>query len=281
MGNYKSWMSYKVRLLKLKLRQFLLGKLGSNARYVASSSDEGLFLVDPLDNHVSRQILKTGRYNPGEVDFLSSYIRNDDRLLVVGAHIGALVVPLSNICASLDAVEANPETMKLLKANVLLNECQNVKLHEFAAGDDAGQVNFLMSIENSGGSKIVPIRNKIQYSYDSPLKIAVQLKPLDDAFEGEFDVVMMDLEGSEVVAIRGAKKLLSQARVLICEYFPEHIDDVLATTDEEFVSTVRSCGFKHFYCRKMDKNGSLDELLPCLKVIRQIGSSEDGIVFTR
>lgn len=47
----------------------------------------GYFVVNPEDRNVAREMLLTGDYSPEELELLLSYIRPNDTVLVVGAHI--------------------------------------------------------------------------------------------------------------------------------------------------------------------------------------------------
>jgi tRNA G37 N-methylase Trm5 len=42
-------------------------------------------------------------------------------VLIVGAHIGTLAIPISRLAKHVDAIEANPETFKFLSLNVAMN----------------------------------------------------------------------------------------------------------------------------------------------------------------
>ncbi len=59
-------------------------------------------------------------------------------VLVVGTHVGALVVPLARKAKHLIGIEANPETYRLLCMNLMLNGLHNVKMQNFAAGEKQG-----------------------------------------------------------------------------------------------------------------------------------------------
>ena len=99
---------------------------------------------------------------------------------MLGPHIGAHIIPLSKNVKKIDAIEANPDTFKILSLNILINKCKNISIYNFAAGNSSEKVSFLTNTVNSGGSKIAPKVKKIPYYYDFPREITVDMKRLDD-----------------------------------------------------------------------------------------------------
>ena len=148
-------------------------------------------------------------------------INGHSRVLVVGTHMGSLAIAASKHCSQLTAIEANPKTFRLLELNLLINGCNNVHAINIAASDKFEHVEFVMSRANSGGSKRVPLLRDYAYFYDSPEIIKVPAGPLDDVLAGQtFDVILMDVEGSEYFALRGMQTLLASAQVLFVEFVP-------------------------------------------------------------
>jgi len=278
----KNRLSLWWRVVKQRLRVRCLSLLGDNARYVFVQNGDTGFLVDPADNHVSRQLLKTGVYNPDELARYRALIKETDTVLVVGGHIGSIALPLSRSCKSMAIIEANPRTFELLHLNTKVNDLKNVRLFNFAAGSSCGSIDFVMSSENSGGSKIFPINRQDHYLYDDPGIVTVELSRIDDMFDEQFDVVIMDIEGSEFSAISGAQNILMSARVFICEYFPNHLRDIAGVSAYEFSELVESLQFDEVTFPKLGWQGSGKANLhePFLEVEKS-QSTEDGVVFLR
>lgn len=55
----------------------------------------------------------TGQYGLDEIGKLKLYIVSDSRVLIVGAHVGILVIPISKLGKAVAAVEATPTTNEL------------------------------------------------------------------------------------------------------------------------------------------------------------------------
>ncbi len=253
---------------------------GPHVSALLVNADPHRFLVDPQDNVVGRLLYKTGCYRGEELERISQSLRPADRVLVVGTHIGTLAIPLSTSCQSVDAIEANPRTYKLLADNVQLNGCQNMTLHQLAASDARGELQFLASRVNSGGSKVMPKKMAYKYTYDNPDAVTVQADRLDSVFEGRtFDVVVMDIEGAETAALRGMPRLLASCRELYVEFIPHHLRDVAGVTVEQFAEPLR--GFERMQFSGEETIHSADQFVIQLKKAYQEDRTDDGIRFSR
>jgi FkbM family methyltransferase len=216
-----------------------LMSFGRHSYALLVEARHGLFAVDPEDGAVSRSLLDTGEYGEAELALASGLLTSDSRVLLVGAHIGAIAVPLSRCCAYMEAVEANPATQRLFEANLRLNGCDNVKLHKIAASDRREMIPFLCSRENSGGSKRRPINTERRYIYDDPEEVLVEAIPLDELCgERAFDLIFMDIEGSETFALRGMQKILSSSAALCVEFLPHHLRNVAGVGVDDFADQI-------------------------------------------
>jgi isocitrate dehydrogenase kinase/phosphatase len=68
----------------------------------------------------------------------------------------------------------------------------------------------------------------------------VSAAPLDELLPGElFDVVQMDIEGSEYFAFLGMQRILTAAIVLVVEFIPHHLRNVAGISVAEFLKPIR------------------------------------------
>ena len=223
------------RVRQAQDRRDRLKSFGAHAAGILVESEAGLFVVDPEDNSVSAVLLHHGEYARDEVELARAFLRGGD-VLVVGSHIGAHVVALSRHAEALVAIEANPNTFKFLTANIRLNGRDNVQVHNVAAGEGEGRIRFVLNRENSGGSKRMPNAQHVHYFYDNPDVVEVDMVALD-ALVGPraFDLILMDIEGSEYFALKGMPGILEKAGALAVEFLPHHLADVAGVTPEQFV----------------------------------------------
>jgi FkbM family methyltransferase len=111
--------------------------------------------------------------------------------------------------------------MDLLRANVQVNRFDWVDLHEVALASEAGQLTLHVFQPGSGYSSFAPADRA------SASEIDVDVTTLD-AIAGTLlsrtSLVKLDTEGAELLALRGAPKLLAHARPdFIIELEPEHL----------------------------------------------------------
>ena len=112
-------------LKKLITRQKKLKEFGLYAEAIYVKTQQGNFLVDPSDNFVSKSLLKNGKYGLEEISLATKFLKKNSHCLVLGGHIGTLVIPLSKLCKELTVFEANPNTFDLLSKNIQLNLLQS------------------------------------------------------------------------------------------------------------------------------------------------------------
>ena len=82
------------------------------------------------------------------------------------------------------------------------------------------------------------VRENMCFS-DAPEVTTIKSAPLDELLrDSQFDVIVMDIEGSEYFALRGMPGLLASARVLAMEFFPHHFRNVSGITIAQLLEQV-------------------------------------------
>lgn len=277
-----AWTVRSIReAIERRLRQRLLGR---HARAIIAETPTGLFAVDPEDvgyGSVGKALLRRDGYGGEEIARLSSYLGREIDVLVVGAHIGTLAVPIAKLCRHVVAIEANPATYALLQMNLSLNGIGNCRALNLAAGDKRERLAFLASRANSGGSKRVPQVADPRYYEDRPGQIVVDAVPLDDELAGEtFDVIVMDIEGSEPFALRAMKRLLGAAKLLQIEFLPHHLRNVAGVSVEEFVALLAP----HFDRLTIPSRGvtvERDRFVSALREMYDRDQGDGGLLFAK
>jgi FkbM family methyltransferase len=262
-------------------RRDRLLSFGPHAFALLAKTSDGLFAVDPEDRAVGGVLLATGAFYDHEIELARSLIDENSKVLMVGSHIGAHAIRLSRHCASLTAIEANPHTFQLLRANVLLNERRNIALHNVAASDKYEMIEFVMNRENSGGSKRAPSSLHLHYVYDNPAILQIPAAPLDDLLaDQEFDLVFMDIEGSEFFALRGMQRILAGCRALDLEFLPHHITDVAGVGIEQFAAAFLH-HFSWMYVPGRETLFHAEAMERELRAMFEAGQGHDGLYFLK
>jgi FkbM family methyltransferase len=97
----------------------------------------GTFLIPKHDRYVGDALRTYGEFSQLELDRLLPLARGQ-RVLEVGANLGALTIPLAQVAAEVIAVEPQRWVAQVLAANVVLNQCRNVRTYWLAGGAIAG-----------------------------------------------------------------------------------------------------------------------------------------------
>lgn len=254
---------------------------GPHVYALITKTDNGLFAVDPEDFGVGRRLRLRGNYGIDEIERLKSHLTPCSRALIVGAHIGALAVPISKLCKDVVAIEANPNTYELLKINITLNAAFNCHAINIAASDKEESIKFLLSRANSGGSKRTPINKKYMYYFDRPEEISVAAFNLDKYLDNkEFDVVVMDIEGSEYFALQGMQEILSKTRLLAVEFLPHHLKNVSGVTVAQFLSVIAP-HFSKLTIPSKQKTVEASDFIACLSEMYDCEQGDEGIIFEK
>jgi FkbM family methyltransferase len=275
-------MLISFKLWGQRLLAWLISRIvGPHTQAVLTQSVDGLrLLVDPQDQGVGRQLRQHGQFQPQELARLKGLVGASDRVLVVGAHVGAMALPLARHCATVVAVEANPHTFALLQLNITLNAVANCQALSLAANDESGTIKFLQSRTNSGGSKRAPLFRDTRYVHDGPDEITVRAERLDDALVGQqFDVILMDIEGSEVFALRGMPRLLQNCRCLVVEFLPHHLQRVAGLTVDDFLQAIPP----HLKWLLVPSTGvcvARAQAAASLQAMVKAGHGDDGLIFS-
>ena len=163
----------------------------------------------------------------------------------IGAHIGyftRIFARLTGAHGHIYAFEADPENFDLLRKNTA--SLPQVKLFQLAVSDRVGSIDFYHSEDKTGCHSTIPadFRQK---------KLTVAAVDLDSLLAQEgvprVDILKMDIEGGEALAIQGMKQVLTANPhiALVTEFNPECL--MLAKLQPvDFLREISALGFKIF-----------------------------------
>jgi FkbM family methyltransferase len=214
--------------------------LGEHGIAILADTKNGRLAVPAGDFNVSRSLLQNGAYDWPQISWLKPLLDTDSRLVFAGAHIGAVLIPLATAAgtSSVVAYEPSPRNFKLLAANLKLNGTEGVAIINAALGERVGDIQFTENAINTGNSRVAPGGGEI----------TVKLATLDATLPKDWDrvdLIVMDTEGSEVAAMRGAPQTLAKTRNFYVEFSPEQLREQ-GSSAAEFAETVEKY-FKSAY----------------------------------
>jgi len=151
-----------------------------------------------------------GQYSEGEVKLMRIFLREGDTAIDVGANIGALTVPMSQMVGKngrVYAIEADPENMHVLCANLALNGIRNAKpLNTFVASDSTS-----------------PGRRDDAVPDGSAESRPVASVALDSLELERCDFIKVDVDGGELNVLRSGEMQIERFRPVL--YFENEVRD--------------------------------------------------------
>lgn len=188
------------------------GLPGKVLRSVAfRESIEVKFVVDPASRDPVEKIIVEHDEFPFEppIDVFLELIRPGDRVLDVGAHLGTFALPAATIAGEVLAVEGHPGHVAALREAAVANGFHHLRVVNAVAVATSGTVRF--SPYQAFGHVTIPPDNMagLFLGYRPAGADGVALDDLLDEHGWDtVNVVKLDIEGSEAMAVEGLGRRL-------------------------------------------------------------------------
>jgi FkbM family methyltransferase len=152
-----------------------------------------------------------------------------------GANIGfftLLAARLVGPAGQVFAIEMMPDTASRLREHIATNDVRNVTVLEFALSDRSGDA-ILATVPQGKHGQASIVRSATTRAMK---QVGVSTRTLDDLLpaSGRVDLMKMDLESAELLALRGAGRVLGQTRAIIVEQLGD---------DDAAIQLLRASGF--------------------------------------
>ena len=202
--------------------------------------EHGRLLYLTRDVYAARFLSEFGQYSPGEVELLGWILRPGDCVVEVGAHLGAITVPMARLVrpGSVLAFEPQHHVYNLLCGNIALNGLSDVVAPVCAAaGREVGRLVVPApdydSPSNFGG---------ISLTEDPACGRPVEVVALDNVLRGTraIRLLKIDAEGMERDVLLGGSETIGRTRPFL--YF----EDDRPERSEALRETAKSLGYRLF-----------------------------------
>lgn len=206
-------------------------------RHKTVGFDGLVFRVHQTGEYISRKLILFHGFEKAEIAHLCSLAKKGDTVVDVGANIGFYTIYFSKAVGpqgTVLAFEPDPENIKLLRENVKLNRCTNVKIFPFALGNaDTTEKLFLCS-ENKGYQSLADLAHTGQY-------IEIGVKEARTALAGyNPTIAKIDVEGAEPLVWQGMD--VKPPNILF-EFVPSQIR-ALGNDPCKFLESIAQDGYK-------------------------------------
>jgi FkbM family methyltransferase len=148
---------------------------------------------------------------------LRKQLQPGSRFVDAGANIGFFTVLAARLVGptgEVTAIEMMPDTAGRLRSHLAMNRLTNVVVHEYALSNRSGDEVVATVPEGEFG------RATITKVSDGQRKVTVVTRTLDELLAdttAPIDLIKMDLEGAETLALEGATKVLERTTSVIFE----------------------------------------------------------------
>ncbi|MEZ2232311.1 FkbM family methyltransferase [Microcoleus sp.] len=169
------------------------------------------------DTAVGQTIISTRSYEPHVTDAIVKHLKSGDVFLDLGANIGYFTLLAASIVKNEGKVisfEPNQYNRQLLYASIVENQFKNITVYPFAVSDS--QQIFRLMTSGSNGWVVELSEESVNYQL-------VQSVVLDELLqsEKEINVIKMDIEGHEPIALRGMERIINKHRpIIFTEFHP-------------------------------------------------------------
>jgi len=195
------------------------------------------FPCDPVDRGLPPVVaLNFGAYERKDFSMLLKLVPPGGTFVDIGANIGWYSIHVANADreANVIAVEPIPSSFRWMLAAIAANSLTNVTPLNTAVGAQSGTTTLFVDATISGAASAAPSTGEAGLE-----AITCEVKTIDEivySHNGTADVLKLDIEGGELLALRGATRVLSEQRpIVFCEMlrklarpFGYHPNDIIA-----------------------------------------------------
>lgn len=188
-----------------------------------------LFFRCDLRSHHDREVCFTGHYEAQET-IVAQYILKQGMVFVdVGANWGYFTLFASQLVGQVGkvlSIEPHPQLFMVLQENVDFNSLKQVTCLQIAASDKEGfcaLIGYEEDSDNRGISRLASDKNNSVVEIPT---FTVACESLDSVLQKQnmtnVDLLKMDIEGAEMIALQGLKQNLMQQKIkrIILELHP-------------------------------------------------------------
>ena len=215
---------------------------------------EHFMYVRAEDGGVAHHLIVYRQYEPLESQLVRNAVKPGMVVYNIGANLGYYSL-LASHCVGptgkIYAFEPEPGNLELLRRTISENHCTNVSIYSEAVSKHSEVATLSISATNSGDHRLTDVagRNQMQVPTISLDNFIAENNPVPN-------VIIMDVQGSELDVLSGATQLLlsRQPLVLFTEFWPEGLNARRPNGAKEFLELLRNNGFELTHIDERHRN---------------------------
>jgi FkbM family methyltransferase len=203
-------------------------------------TDVGPLWVHADDEVITPIIRAHGTWEPELGDQLRELLVPGMTAVDVGGNIGYVALLMAELVGPrgrVYAVEPDPRNAEVLRRNAARTRGAPVEVIEAAAWSEPGELHLGLHASNTGDHRIAGDEGGRE-------TVVVKAVRLDDVLPAKVDLILMDTQASEHVALRGARGVLERSRPLtFVEFWPQGLREAM-TDPVSVLDGYRSLGLR-------------------------------------
>jgi FkbM family methyltransferase len=201
------------------------------------------YLVDPRD-YVTRSFIFGEFFEKNVLAGILQSLTPGGVFLDIGANVGLFSIAAARHVGPngrVIAVEPGPAQRAMLLAHAERNGIGNIEIIDKGFSDQAGSVSLFLSPDSNQGRNSLSAKNALSNRH-----ITIEVGRGDDLLGPtveRLDLVKIDVEGAEMLVLRGLGRTLERLRpVVIIELIPAQLKN-FSTSKEEVLSFLAALGY--------------------------------------
>lgn len=249
--HHADWQAFRRALLASSEFKVSSASLPRLPKWVAAEvlGGERLMWLDLSDDYVSRGCL-LDTYEPFETEIVRRHLQPGQVFLDIGANVGWFTMVASTITGEggqVHAFEPRLPTVDYLKRSIDLsgiNTLVTVHTYGLAEAPRESTLAWEPATRNPGHSYLVGTAAAVGASIETQ---SVALCRLDDLKIGRVDLIKMDIEGAELLALEGAAKTIEVNRpTVLSEVYPQQLKEVSGCNASALFGWFHARGYRSF-----------------------------------
>ncbi len=219
------------------------------------SHEEGLsYYKTPVGNYylpknnkkdIVAQLMRNGKiFEPEVVELATRYIKKNTIVLDIGANYGQMSLLFSQKVGEYGAVysiEAQKFVFEILKRNIEANDCKNIK-PIYGAVFDKDNIDLIFPEPDW---KRFSAYGSYGIDPNASSGNVVKSLTIDSLqFDKPISFMKIDIQGSDLFALRGAVNTIKEHKMPILFEFEQQFQDEFKTTFQDYVDFVHSINYK-------------------------------------
>lgn len=201
------------------------------------------------DKWIGKSFHLYGEAFESEIQLISYFVKPGDVVIDGGANMGAITIPLGHMVGPTGhvyAFEPQEFVRYILSGNVALNNFYHVTIYDRPLGSQDGKILYCIGkgLKNDDGINFydeldqhiggIDLTEEPRFDTD----VALKTMTIDSMNLSRLDFMKLDVEGSEVAALKGAKETIERFRpVMFLESLPWDAPKI--------IEYIRSIGYVH------------------------------------